>query len=43
MKIRIRYDNQTMTLDVPEEDFTVMVQMLLIFNAWTVIPFPCRT
>jgi len=27
MKIRIRYDNQTMTLDVPEEDFTVMVQM----------------
>ena len=27
MKIKIRYDNQTTTLDVPEEDFTVMVQM----------------
>lgn len=26
MKIRIRYDNQVTTIDVPEEDFTVMVQ-----------------
>lgn len=27
MKIQIRYDNQIMTLDVPEEDFTVMIQL----------------
>ena len=27
MKIKIRYDNQTLTLDVPEEDFTVMIEM----------------
>ena len=27
MKIRIRYETQITTIDVPEEDFTVMVQM----------------
>lgn len=27
MRIKIRYDNQTMTLDVPEEDCTVMIQL----------------
>ena len=27
MKIKIRYDEQVTTIDVPEEDFTVMVQM----------------
>ena len=26
MKIRIRYDNHVTTLDVPEEDFTIMIQ-----------------
>lgn len=26
MKIRIRYDNQMTTIDVPEEDFTLMIQ-----------------
>lgn len=27
MKIKIRYENQNMTIDVPEEDFTVMIQL----------------
>ena len=27
MKIRIRYENQVTTIDVPEEDFTLMIQL----------------
>ena len=27
MKIKIRFENQNMTIDVPEEDFTVMIQL----------------
>ena len=27
MKIKIRYDNQTTTIDVPEEEFTLMIQL----------------
>ncbi len=27
MKIRIQYENQSTTIDVPEEDFTVMIQL----------------
>lgn len=26
MKIRVRYDNQLTDIDVPEEDFTLMIQ-----------------
>ena len=26
MKIRVRYDNQLTYIDVPEEDFTLMIQ-----------------
>ena len=27
MKIRVRYEDQVTTIDVPDEDFTVMVQL----------------
>lgn len=27
MRIKVRYENQFMTLDVPEEDFTLMIQL----------------
>ena len=27
MKIKIRYDNQMMTLDVPEKEFTLMIEL----------------